>query len=82
MDLHGRLPAGLERRRPAECEILEREPKRLGIGEAPVEEMERRLQCCQLVVLEIEGGEEVLLGAQRVELFPGELVPLGMEWHA
>ncbi len=82
VDLHGRLPAGLERGRPAECEILEREPKRLGIGEAPVEEMERRLQRCQLVVLEIEGREEVLLGAQRVELFPGELVPLGMEWHA
>src|SRR5215210_9251632 len=56
------------------------ESKRLGIREAPVEEVECRLQRSELVVLEIESGEEVLLGAQRVELFPGELVPLGMEW--
>jgi hypothetical protein len=82
VDLHGRLPARLEWGRPAEREILERKSKRLGVSEAAVEEMERRLERCKLVVLEIESGEEVLLGAQRVELLAGELVSLGMERDA
>ena len=72
----------LELRRPAEREVLEREPQRLRIGELAVEEVERDLQRRQLLVVEVELRQEVLLGAERVELLAGELVPLRVEGDA
>ncbi len=66
---------------PAERQVLQREPQRLGVGELAVEVEQRRLQRRQLVVLEVEPVEEVVLGAQRVELLAGELVALRMERH-
>jgi hypothetical protein len=39
----GALLGRAERARPAPRELLEREPQRLGIGEAPVEQRERGL---------------------------------------
>ena len=65
----------------AEGQVLEREPQRLGVGELAVEVEQRRLQRRELVVLEVEPVEEVVLGAQRVELLAGELVALRMERH-
>ncbi len=76
------VDAGLVEAGPAEGEVLEREPERLGVGELAVEVEQRRLERRELVVLEVEPVEEVVLGAQRVELLAGELVPLGMERHA
>ena len=65
---------------PPEGEVLEREPKRFRVGELAVEVEQRRLQRGELVVLEIEPVEEVVLGAERVELLTRELVALGVEW--
>ena len=68
--------ARLVEARPAEREVLQREPERLGVGELPLEQVERGLQRRELVVVELELGEEVVLGAQRVQLLARELVPL------
>src|SRR5207248_10167129 len=67
---------------PAEREVLERQPQRLGVRELPFQQVERSLQRRQLLVLELELGEEVLLGAQRVQLLAGELVPLRLQRDA
>ncbi len=64
-----------------EREILEREPKRLGIGELPLQQIESGLQRSELVVGELQLGEEVILGPKGVELFARELVALGLERH-
>ena len=82
LDPQGALGRGLELRRPAEREVLEREAQRLRVGELAVEEVERDLEGGELLVVEVELGQEVLLGAERVELLAGELVPLGVERHA
>ena len=68
--------------RPAEREVLQREPERLGICELPLERIERGLQRGQLVLLQVELVEEVVLRAERVELLARELVPLGHERDA
>ena len=81
-DALGRVGARLVEARPAERQVLQREPQRLGVGELAVEVEERRLQGGQLVVLEVEPVEEVVLGAEGVELLAGELVALRMERHA
>ncbi len=78
----GRVGAGLVEAGPTERQVLERQPERLGVGELAVEVEERRLERCELVVLEVEAIEEVVLGAQRVELLAGELVALGVQRHA
>ena len=67
---------------PAEREVLEREPQRLRVGELAVEVEERRLQRGELVVLQVEAVEEVVLGAEGVELLARELVALRVERHA
>ena len=67
---------------PAERQVLQREPERLGVGELAVEVEQRRLERGELVVLEVEPVEEVVLGAERVELLAGELVALRVERHA
>ena len=74
--------ASLREPRPTECEVLQCEPKRLGVGELPVQVEEGRLQRRQLVVLEVEPVEEVVLGAKGVELLTRELVALGVQRHA
>ena len=78
----GGVGAGLVEAGPAEGQVLEREPQRLGVGELAVEVEQRRLQRRELVVLEVEPVEEVVLGAKGVELLAGELVALGVERHA
>ena len=60
--------------RAAEREVLQRKPQRLGVGEPAFEEVEARLERGELLVVELELRQEVALGAQRVELFAGELV--------
>ena len=69
-------------RRAAEREVLEREPERLGVGEAALEQVEAGLERRELVVVEVERRQEVALRAQRVELLAGELVALGVERDA
>ena len=81
-DALGGVGARLVEPRPAERQVLQREPQRLGVGELAVEVEERRLQRRQLVVLEVEPVEEVVLGAEGVELLAGELVALRVERHA
>ena len=46
-----------------EREVLQREPERLGVGEPPLEQVEARLQRRELLVVELELGEEVALRA-------------------
>ena len=71
--------AGVLEAGPPEREVLEREPQRLRVGELAVEVEERGLQRGELVVLQVEPVEEVVLGAERVELLAGELVALRVE---
>ena len=66
----------------AEREVLQRKPQRLGVGETTFEQEEAGLQRGQLLVVELELGQEVALRAQRVQLFAGELVALRVERHA
>ena len=65
-----------------EREVLQSEAERLRVGELPLEVVERGLERCELVVVEVETLEEVVLGAQRVELLSGELVALRLERDA
>ena len=67
---------------PPEREVLQREPQRLGVRELSLEQIERGLQRRELVVVELELRQEVLLGAQRVQLLAGELVALRLQRHA
>ena len=82
LDADGGLRRRLAEAGPAEREVLEREPQRLRVRELAVEQEERRLERGELVVAELELGQEVLLRAQRVQLLAGELVPLRVERHA
>ena len=81
-DALGRVGLGLREPRAAEGEILQRESERLGVRELSLQVVERRLECGELVVVELEPVEEVVLGAERVELLAGELVALGLQWNA
>jgi hypothetical protein len=60
---------------------LEREPERLGVGELAFEQVEARLEGGELVVGQVQLGQEVALRAQGVELFARELVALRVERH-
>ena len=82
LDASGRRRRRLREAGAAEREVLQREPQRLRVRELPLEQVERRLERRELVVLEVELGEEVLLGAQGVELLAGELVALRLEGYA
>ena len=66
----------------AEREVLQREPQRLGVRELPLEQVQARQERGELVVGELELRQEVVLGAERVELLAGELVPLRVERDA
>ena len=78
----GGVRGGLGEAGAPEGEVLQREAKRLRVGELALEVVERRLERCELVVVEVEPLEEVVLGAQRVELLSGELVALRLERNA
>ena len=82
LDAGGRLGGRIVEARAAEREVLQREPERLGVRERALEHVQRRLQCRELVVVELELVEEVVLGAERVELLAGELVALRVERDA
>ncbi len=82
IDTHGGLGRRLSEARPAEGEVLEREPERLCVRELPLEEVEAGLERRELVVRELERRQEVVLRRERVELLARELVPLGFEWDA
>ena len=82
LDARGRVRRRVVEARAAEGEVLEREPQRLGVRERAVEHVERRLERRELVVVELELVEEVVLGAERVELLAGELVALRVERDA
>src|SRR5438270_575968 len=66
----------------SEGEILEREAERLRVRELPLEEVEGGLERGELLVRELELREEVLLGAEGVQLLARELVALRLERHA
>ena len=76
LDARGGLRRRVVEPGAAESEVLQRQPQRLRVGERPLEHVERRLQRRQLVVVELELVEEVVLGAERVQLLAGELVAL------
>ena len=82
LDAVGGLGRRLLEARAPERKVLERQPKRLRVGEVPLEEVEPGLERCELFVLEGELAQEVPLRAQRVELLSRELVALGIEWDA
>ncbi len=82
VDPLGGVGRGRVEPRPAEGEVLEREPQRLGVGELALEQVEAGLERRELVVGQLELGEEVALGAERVELLAGELVTLRVERDA
>ena len=82
LDARSRLGGGVVEAGAPEREVLEREPERLGVRERAVEHVERRLERRQLVVVELELVEEVVLGAERVELLAGELVALRVKRDA
>ncbi len=73
---------GERARGAAEREVLQRESQRLGVGEASFEQEEAGLQRRQLLVVELELGQEVALRAQRVQLLARELVTLRVERNA
>ena len=82
LDAAGRLGRRLGKTGPSEREVLQREAQRLRVRELPFEKVERGLERGELLVRELELGQEVLLGAERVELLAGELVALRLERHA
>src|SRR5262249_35515225 len=82
LDAQGRVCRGLGESRAPQCEVLQRQTEWLRVGELALEQVERRLEGGQLVVLEIELGEKVGLRAHRVQLLAGVLVALGVERHA
>ena len=81
VDALGRLRRRRIETGAAEGEVLKREPERLGVGELALEQVEAGLQRRQLVVGQLELGEEVALGAQGVQLLARELVALRVERH-
>ena len=52
------VASGLGEAGPSEREVLEREPQRLGVRELALEEVERRLERGELLVLELELGRK------------------------
>ena len=82
LDAAGRLGRRLDEAGPSEREVLQREAQRLRVRELPLEEIERGLERGELLVLELELGEEVLLGAEHVQLLARELVALRLQRHA
>src|SRR5262249_38096207 len=67
---------------PAQGEVLEREPQRLGVREPAFEQVEACLERRELVVVELERRQEVALGTEGVERLACVLVALRGEPHA
>ncbi len=59
---------------PSPGDLLQRQPQRLGVGELPVEQVQRGLQRRQLLVGELDRGQVEALRAQRVALLLGRRV--------
>ncbi len=76
---HGGLRWSLCEAWPAEREVLEREPEGFRVRELPLQQVEAGLERRELVVGELEGREEVVLGAERVELLARKFVTLRLE---
>ena len=76
LDALGDLGWRIEEPRPAECEVLQRQAERLCIRELALEQVEAGLQRGQLVVGEPERRQEIVFGAERVQLLARELVAL------
>src|SRR5262249_44536854 len=68
LDVDPRRVALAERAGAPPRHLLEREPERLGVRELAVQQPERGAQRRQLLVAELDLGEVVVLGRQRVEL--------------
>ncbi len=68
VDVDRRAVALCERARPPPGDLLQREAKRLGVGELAVEQPKRGPQRRQLAVGELDRRQVVVLGRQRVEL--------------
>ncbi len=64
----GALHRRVEWARPAPRDLLQREPQRLRVGEFAVEQVQRRPERRQLVIVELDRGEVEVLGRQRVLL--------------
>src|SRR5262249_2993686 len=82
LDPLGDLGRRLAEAGAAEREVLKRQPEWLGVRELPFEQVEARLERRQLLVGQLERGQEVPLGPQGVQLLARELVPLRLERHA
>ena len=82
LDAHGSLRRVIAEARAAEGEVLESQAERFGVRELAFEQVERGLQRRELVVVELELAQEVVFGAERVELLARELVALGLERHS
>jgi hypothetical protein len=82
LDAHGGLRRLLVETWAAEREVLQGKPQRLGVRELALEHVESGLERGELVLLQLELGQEVVFGAQRVELLAGELVALRVERDA
>jgi hypothetical protein len=73
------LLRGVERRRLAPGQLLQREPQRLRVCELPVEQRERGPKRAELLVRELDRGQVEVLGRQRIVL--GLVVALGRLVH-
>ena len=82
LDPARRLGPRLAEAGPSEREVLKGETQRLRVRELPLEQVEGGLERGELLVLEFERGQEVLLGAERVQLLAGELVALRLQRDA
>src|SRR5207244_9585612 len=68
LDADGSLGGGFSESRPSQREVLKGKSQRLGVGELPLEQVEGGLQRGKLVVVELQLVEEVVLGAEGVEV--------------
>src|SRR4051794_463788 len=79
LDAHGGVGCGLVEAGTSEREVLQREPEGLGVRELALEQVQRSLEGRELVVVQLELVQEIVLGAERVELLAGELVALRLQ---
>ncbi len=78
----GRLGRRLPEAGASEREVLEGQTQGFRVGELPLEVVEGGLERGKLVVVQLEPVEEVVLGAECVQLLSRELVALGLERDA
>ena len=81
LDANGGVRSRFAEALATERKVLECQPQRLRVGELSFQQVQRGLERRELVVLQLELGEEVVLRTERVELLAGELVALRLERH-